>query len=38
MTLEVFQALLLINRYCLEQDSCKTCPIKELCGKRPCEW
>ncbi len=37
MPLEVLKALLTLIRFCLEQDSCKNCPMREMCGKMPCE-
>lgn len=34
MTLEVLKALAV----CLNQDSCKNCPMAQFCQKMPCEW
>lgn len=38
MELELLRALILIANVCYEQQNCKTCPMKEICGKIPCEW
>lgn len=38
MTAEVLKALLVIMQYCYAQDSCRNCPMRELCAKMPCEW
>lgn len=38
MNLELFRAVLVILKYCTEQEDCKTCPFKEFCGKIPSEW
>lgn len=38
MPKEVLKALLTLLRYCLKQDSCKTCAMREQCGKMPCEF
>lgn len=38
MTLDVLKALAIILEFCLEQDSCKDCPMRDFCGKMPCEW
>lgn len=38
MPVEVLKALLVLLRYCLEQDNCKTCPMRDYCGKMPCEF
>lgn len=38
MTIELLKALLFIAKFCYEQDNCKVCPIKDICGKIPCEW
>ena len=38
MTLEVLKALAVILEFCMNQDSCKTCPMAQFCGKMPCEW
>lgn len=34
MTLEVLKALAVILEFCLNQDSCKNCPMAQM----PCEW
>lgn len=34
MTLEVLK----IPEFCLNQDSCKNCPMAQFCQKMPCEW
>lgn len=38
MPVEVLKALLTLMRYCLEQDKCKECPMREFCEKMPCEY
>ena len=38
MTVELLKALAAILETCLEQDSCKECPLKQFCGNMPCEW
>lgn len=38
MTLEVLKALAIILEFCLNQDSCKNCPMAQFCQKMPCEW
>lgn len=38
MTLEVLKALAVILEFCLNQDSCKNCPMAQFCQKMPCEW
>jgi len=38
MTLEVLKALAVILEFCMNQDSCKNCPMAQFCGKMPCEW
>lgn len=35
---EVLNALQELADFCLEQNSCSTCPIKEFCGKLPSEY
>lgn len=37
MTLEVLKALAVME-FCLNQDSCKNCPMAQFCQKMPCEW
>ena len=32
------KALKTIQRFCFNCDSCSNCPIKDKCGKMPCEW
>lgn len=34
---EVSKALQVLAQFCIEQDSCSDCPIKEMCGKQPSE-
>lgn len=36
MTLEVLKALAVILEFCLNQDSCKSCPMAQFCQKMPC--
>lgn len=38
MTLEVLKALVVILEFCLNQDSCKNCPMSQFCQKMSCEW
>ena len=38
MELELLRALILIANTCFLQNSCEDCPMRELCGKMPCEW
>lgn len=38
MTLEVLKALAVILEFCMNQDSCKNCPMSQFCGKMPSEW
>ena len=38
MTLEVLKALAVILEFCMNQDSCKNCPMAQFCQKMPCEW
>lgn len=33
MTLEVLKALAVILEFCMNQDSCKNCPMSQFCGK-----
>lgn len=35
MTLEVLKALAVILEFCLNQDSCKNCPMSQFCQKMP---
>ena len=37
MTLEVLRALFTLVRFCEKQENCKSCPMKEICGRMPCE-
>lgn len=38
MELELLRALILIANTCFLQNSYEDCPMRELCGKMPCEW
>lgn len=38
MTVDVLKALAILLESCQEQESCKTCPMAQFCGKMPCEW
>ena len=38
MTLELLKALAIILEFCLLQDNCRDCPLKDYCQKMPCEW
>ena len=33
MSIELVKALLTIVRYCASYEDCKSCPLKEFCGK-----
>lgn len=35
---KLLNAVLVILRYCLAQNNCRTCPLKDICGKIPSEW
>lgn len=37
MTLELWQAFATIIRFCHEQANCENCPLREVCGKMPCD-
>ena len=37
MTLELLKALVTIVRFCDKQANCRTCPMREVCGKMPCD-
>lgn len=38
MTVDVLKALAILLESCQDQESCKTCPMAQFCGKMPCEW
>lgn len=38
MTVEIMRALVMLADLCLEQNNCKDCPLRDVCGKMPCEW
>lgn len=38
MTVELLEALAAILRVCENENSCTKCPLKEYCGKMPCDW
>lgn len=38
MPVNVLEALEIIFNFCIEQDSCPDCPMKDICEKMPCEW
>lgn len=38
MSVELVKALLTIVKFCVNNDNCKTCALKEFCGKIPTEW
>jgi hypothetical protein len=38
MSMEIVKALLVLSRYCLNHENCKTCVLREFCGKQPCNW
>ena len=33
MSVELVRALLVLVRYCATYENCKTCPLKDFCGK-----
>lgn len=35
---ELLKAMMIIYHYCLEQDDCRTCSLRDFCHKMPCEW
>lgn len=37
MTLELLRALFTIVRFCEKQNNCKECPMREICGRMPCD-
>ena len=37
MTLDLLKALFTIARFCEQQTNCEQCPMKEICGRMPCE-
>lgn len=38
MDKELLNAVLVILRYCLAQKNCRTCLLRDICGKLPSEW
>ncbi len=38
MPRKVRKALKVLAKYCLKQDSCSKCPMKDMCGKLPSEY
>lgn len=38
MSIELVESLLLIAKFCVSQDNCKECPLRQFCGKIPSEW
>lgn len=38
MTYELLKALAVIIEYCLKQDNCETCAMRDFCSKMHCEW
>ena len=38
MTLELLRAIITLIQFCYAQDDCRECPLREICGKMPCEW
>lgn len=38
MTPELLRAFAVILEFCLAQNDCRTCPMKAMCAKMPCEW
>lgn len=38
MSTELAKALLLIAKFCIIQDDCSSCPLKDFCMKQPSSW
>lgn len=38
MSTELVKALLLIAKFCITQDNCEECTMKEFCMKQPSSW
>lgn len=38
MSLELVKALLTIAKYCVSHENCKTCVLRNMCGKQPLNW
>ena len=38
MTLELLRAVITLLNFCHSQKQCKERPLREICGKMPCEW
>lgn len=38
MTLEVLKALLVVAEFCIHQNNCNECALRDFCAKMPCEW
>ena len=38
MELDIVKALLIIYHYCLDQDGCSSCSLRDLCMKAPSDW
>lgn len=38
MPYEVLEALRALAEFCLSQNSCSDCPMKDCCGKLPSEY
>lgn len=38
MSCELITSLLKIFNFCMNCENCKTCPMKDICGKCPSDW
>ena len=38
MASDVVKALMVVFYYCMIQEDCKSCPIREFCAKAPSSW
>ena len=38
MDAETARALMVIVQFCLTQNDCRKCAMREFCQKMPCEW
>ena len=38
MSKELVSALLAVVKYCVSHEDCKTCVLRDYCGKQPTSW
>ena len=38
MSKELVSALLTVVKYCVSHEDCKTCVLRDYCGKQPTSW